>query len=1200
MEQFDPDLLEQAFEETNRQLPDAAPSEEAPDERGVYGAISDGAASIATGVAKAGFETVDFAGELFGDGPTKQEDKWQIRTAIEAEDERLTEDSTVNSLASGIGQLGAGLVGFGKIMGPIKVVRKAAKAAKEVVKASAASAVVLDPHEERFADLIEGYPALEGPVLDFMQADPGDSTAEGRLANAIESIAIDTGAGAVFMLAAKAIRSLRSGDKAAAAKVIKQLEKEQAAQAAAKGELPLAPEVDDTARLEAAASGVSQEADLARIEAATKSIAAPGSATKATTGTQATAAHKGAAEATGGAGASTQEQLTGGQAADVGVKPDEYGVRVLDISDDEISDIVLLTKEDTEEIARHGSREAAIASGWKFKQGVPLPWQKLRSSDDVQAFISRTTQILKSRFTERKGGSILTDKAVNDLVNERAEAFNEDPATIMGELVQAGEGAADMVANMEASLRIGQAMMNDATRLSKKIGGGDLTEFGGNLDLATSELKARVAAAVDVLASGQSILSNSGRALRRARGQFKITAQGVASIKDMDPNKLLRVMQLAEGDMRKIKMIADPHWVKKRMDDVTWHLTNGLLWLWPTHLVNTTTNLYMAAARPAEKLLGANIAKFGSMDPGRRAQLTKISKQARLEYVYTVTSIGDAWHNAYEAFMTGDSKLAPYNTEWFDGSTTGHGQNVVPWRKADSLAGTTENGWLAAKAKDIYKFGVGMPTRVLGTMDEFFKTARYRAVVQSRAAVEGADRGLKGPQLKAYIQQQLDKAIDPSTGRGLDPSAIREAQIATFQSELNYDSWTGALGKTMQTARRQFTPLAIVLPFVKTPVNVLRYGVKMTPGLNMLQKEFQDALLDTKNPEAQAHAIGQMTLGSLALGSAAVMVAEGRFTGGGPSDVKLKQELIATGWKPYSVVTNNEDGSKNYYQLARFDPVAMVMGMTADVIEAYQKDPEGDFMPAIGAITVALVKNMGERTFLLNLKQSFDAIADPEDNFNKWAGRIVGSALPMSSLMRGHNPDPWLREARGFVDSIVRGVPVLSEGMAKKMDVFGDPIERHVGIVDRQEQDPVEAEHNRIMIETDKGIGKPNPKFQGVDLREFKLANGQWAYERLQELSGHLPGEPSLKSMLKELIETEGYQDMGDGESSIKGTRLNALAMMTAKYRKAAQGVLKSENPELVALIGERQGRAADAIKANQAKRQEEAPGKQIMKALGQ
>jgi hypothetical protein len=861
------------------------------------------------------------------------------------------------------------------------------------------------------------------------------------------------------------------------------------------------------------------------------------------------------------------------------VGPDE--VRTQDIADADLTSILKGAKQDAEAIKKYGSKDAAAAGGHKFSRTTKLPWQKLRTTVESRALLERTADILRPRFDKIKGGSILKDAKVRLLVDDIASLYGNDPAHILGQLAEAGAAAPRMVANMEASLLIGNRMLNDVDELAARIRVGNVPEFRGDLFAAGEALKGQLAVALDTLAAGNSILANSARTMRRARGQFRIRAKDLAALQAMDPEKVIIVLERAKGDPKKLAQMVSGTWQSRVMDEAIFHLTNGLLWMWPTHLVNTTTNAIMLAARPTEKLFGSAALRLITKDPGKLAELSSVSRQALKEYTYTVASLADGWHNAVEAFRRGDSILNPHHTEYFD---VGIQTQSLPWRPVQGVADIAHNAWMSASYRNL----TGLPTRALGAADEFFKTMRYRAVIQARASVAAADRGLTGVNAERFIQKSMDEAMDPETGRAVDAAAIRESQTVSFQQDLNYETTIGgSFGRSLQSARKSSPALAIILPFVKTPVNVIRYGIKLTPGLNLAQKEFRDAFKGIHGAEAQAHAYGQMSMASMFGGLAAYLALNGRITGSGPDDFKLKQELLATGWKPFSVVGRNEDGTTTYYQLGRFDPVAMPFSMVADIVENMKKKPDADFSAHMTAVAVAMAKNLGEKTFLLNLNSAMEAFLNPDDGrLGKWAGRTAANMLPASSLMRGMSPDPYLREARTFVDSLIRGVPGLQEGLAVTLDVYGDPVERYVGVWDTQDADVVEAEHNRIMLQTDKGIGKPDPQFEGVDLRDIRLESGVNAYQRYQELVGHPKGQKSLKAALKDLIESDAYQDLVDGDSALKGTRINAIGRVVGKYREWGRKLLLRESQMLRDQVGTRQREVVGAYQTKKAGRE--------------
>src|SRR5690606_27762287 len=105
--------------------------------------------------------------------------------------------------------------------------------------------------------------------------------------------------------------------------------------------------------------------------------------------------------------------------------------------------------------------------------------------------------------------------------------------------------------------------------------------------------------------------------------------------------------------------------------------------------------------------------------------------------------------------------------------------------------------------------------------------------VQARASVKGTEAGLSGNELQDYVSQNLKDAFTPD-GRALDNAAMREAQETTFQQELGEGTW----GQSIQTFRANHPSVHFILPFVKTPVNVLRTAWNMTPGLNLLRNEY--------------------------------------------------------------------------------------------------------------------------------------------------------------------------------------------------------------------------------------------------------------------------------------------------------------------------------------------------------------------------
>jgi hypothetical protein len=1069
--------------------------------------------SAGAGIAKAGFETKDL---VLGE-PTEDE-KSGIRKEVEAASAMRREKSTANGVVESVSQFATGMLGVGKLAAPIKGVAKLKAAGKagrfayESLRGATAAAVVIDPHEERLSNLIQEFDILENPVTEFLAASPDDSAAMGRFKNALEGIGFDLALAGTFAAGVKAVKLYRGGQADEAIKVLKKAEK---------GVTPAEPKVAGKA------GEVLQIDEVAEAEA------------KASSTTNTVAKEIPAKEAT--------------PRWDPAVKVSEIDAETI-IKDFEAEEKVL---------REFGSREEALKAGVRVPR-ANVPWQKIGGSEDLQALVSNTSKVLRQQMDAAKGGSVLSDAKVRDMVTSTAEMFGDDPALLMGHLAKSGDQAKSMVADMEASYIISRRLFEDAHDAALKTRMGMLDELGGSLETAQAEVLKRFQAAADMLAAGNSMRASAGRSLRRLRSDFAITPEDVAQFSKLPKEQLTEVLYRTGGDLKKLKQAANPAWQRRVLDEATFALTNNLLWFYPTHLVNTTTNFYMLAARPTEKLLGSMaLGKGGSA----------VRRQALKEYAYMTNSLGDAWHGMVEAFKRGDSLLSPHHDEFFEqGSRVNAGP--LPWRPVNDVWDLFHNAYMSANYRTI----VGLPTRSLGAVDEFVKTLRYRAVVQARAAVGATEAGIPEKDLAKYIQGKLTEAFTPD-GRGLDSQAITEAQISTFQQEL----LSGTAGAAVRNFRHNYPVTALVLPFVKTPVNVLRYAWKMTPGLNMLQTEYRQMLKGALGPEAQAQAVGQMALGSTFMAMAAGLAASGRITGGGPADPQLRKQLTGSGWQPYSFVIENGDGSKTYVPIGRFDPVGMPFGMVADIVDMQITHPNSrEAEKGMMAVGVALAKAFSEKTFLLNVNGLLRAITEPENNLGKWAGNLAGNVLvPGSSAVRNYaNSDPYVRDARGFLDNAMKGLPGYSETIPPARDAFGEPLWRKRSLSTNQDLDLVEAEHSRIIMETGFGVRPPAASRNGLDLRDVTLSDGKNAYDVYQQLSGEPGRGKTLKESLAKLIQSDGYQSLVDGPSDVKGTKLSAISTVVGKYRANAFKMLLKTYPEFRQQVAQRQLQVKSEVSA--------------------
>lgn len=821
-------------------------------------------------------------------------------------------------------------------------------------------------------------------------------------------------------------------------------------------------------------------------------------------------------------------------------------------------------------IKQHGSREAAEAAGFKFPSGS-LPWQKLNGSQELQDFTEQVAATFKSTLDDLKGGDVLHDARVNALVAQRVQLFNEDPNLLMGVLQQAGHQANSMVADMEAAFAVANKAGSDLFTLVKNNKVGNYVEFGGDEQAANAALPLRLAAFVEAMGNAQAMRAASGRAMRRMRGEFAVTPAQLEYIRKLTPEQITNTVELAGGDPKMLSKMAQQGFWERHIRAAGSIFSNNLLWLWPTHVRNLLGNAFMLSTSPAMRAVGSFGLKGGGAD---------VRSIAMREYRYMASSISDAGKAAVDTYLKGDSTISPHSNEFFRDmgtnmptSSAGRLGLSVGFKPLVTVGDAFHNMFAAMH------FTITQPNRVLGMSDEFIKQMSYRGSVLAKASLKADDLGLQGKDYTDFLSAQLEKAFD-GAGRALDKDALYDAQVRTFNQPL----LPTTIGKGFATIVSQHPTLRFIFPFVRTPINLFRYAIKMSPGLNLLQKEYQRMISGELGPQRQADAYGQMALGSMLVGSTVLLAHSGMITGGGPSDPGQKKALADTGWKPYSFLSTDAAGNHTYVPFNQLDPAGMVLGMVADIAQVQQQAEVSDqtidkmVLPAM----VAIAKNLMNRSYLQSLSNTIDAMSDPDRSMARMAGSTLSAAVPFSSLLREVNPDPYLRDARGIIDSVLANIPGFSDKLPPRRDVFGAPVKRVINMVfGDNASDIADAEQQRML--TNFGIGlTPLAATQkgGVDLREVDLPNGQTAFDRYQELIQKPQGKRmTVKAAVAKVIQSPSYQRMADGPASLQGTKLWALTKVLNSYREIAYKQLLRENPDLAKATGAQQQAVREAYR---------------------
>ncbi|MEG8026353.1 hypothetical protein QP162_21905 [Sphingomonas aurantiaca] len=111
------------------------------------------------------------------------------------------------------------------------------------------------------------------------------------------------------------------------------------------------------------------------------------------------------------------------------------------------------------------------------------------------------------------------------------------------------------------------------------------------------------------------------------------------------------------------------------------------------------------------------------------------------------------------------------------------------------------------------------PTRFLSAEDEFFKGVARRMELAGMSVREAAKEGHKGAAAKARAAELLANPTDAMLARSFE-----YGRYLTFQNPL------GPVGRHVTAITEAMPALKLILPFVRTPTNILKFAVERSPA----------------------------------------------------------------------------------------------------------------------------------------------------------------------------------------------------------------------------------------------------------------------------------------------------------------------------------------------------------------------------------
>jgi hypothetical protein len=688
--------------------------------------------------------------------------------------------------------------------------------------------------------------------------------------------------------------------------------------------------------------------------------------------------------------------------------------------------------------------------------------------------------------------------------------------------------------------------------------------------------------------------------------------KAVELIKEMyDPNN-------PEATIRKVLGIAKKAQGKSLLDMTTEYWINSILSGPRTQAVNVLGNILTQVLGAAEMTAGAVLS--GNM-PLAKAALA-LSFDVKL-YLEAFSAAGKTLITGREVLDVGSRTMESSRQaigESIDFAPFGFGSKNID-RNAINTLGTVIN----------------LPARGLLTGDEFFKQVAFRRAARLKAGMEAINSGMSdSKEIAKYVEDKLNKVVTVGGQVMSEEALIREAtkqadklglvgqkfakkraahikkyvddnfdedasNLAAYAlEEAKYFTHTreleeGTLGKGIQNLTKNFAFARFVLPFVRTPSNLLSFALERSPlgfpyripgtnkklnvpGLRSEAEAMREGL-KSSDPVIQAAARGKIVTAFAGAGLFYEMVFNNNntlplITGGGPKDEKQKKILQETGWRPYSIKIGD-----TYYDYKKLDPIATILGIVADMSEMMKENEEAneEGVEQVGiALATALSRNVANKSYLAGVQLWAEALQDP-DRFGERLGRnYVSSFVPnVLSQMQDYDKQS-MREVRDVADAILKKLPGGRDMLDPKRNILGEEKIIDYGTIgfmnpigaSKEKDDAILQE----MADLQYAFRQPSPKISGgnVNLLDFVNNRGRTAYDRsLDLLQTVTVGGRTLRQTLKRLIKSSQYQRLPgySAEVGVDSPRVQEINKVLKRFRKIAKREMLKEFPDVATQI---------------------------------
>lgn len=461
--------------------------------------------------------------------------------------------------------------------------------------------------------------------------------------------------------------------------------------------------------------------------------------------------------------------------------------------------------------------------------------------------------------------------------------------------------------------------------------------------------------------------------------------------------------------------------------------SGALLELWMNNILsgpktagaNLTGSVVGLMMAPTERAISTRYNQFlhGDMAVG----------EASLMLYSYIANIGDALSLARKTFRTGEPGFTGSRAEMMrQPQITAEAFNLDP----STTAGAMINGLGTL---------IRTPGRILMATDDAAKLLLYRAELRAQ--------GLRSARAQNIGVGDLDRFLDDFMATPPEQAinaATKSQEVYTFTNALS-DKSAGfqrlrAVGAAVQGLTSQHPIFKLIVPFVRTPVDLATVSGERTPILNLLSSTFRSQLA-SGNLEVRAEALTKLTMSAGVLGFAALLSSQGLLTGTGPNNKQMIARFREQGVQMSSIRIGDK-----WVGIDRLDPIGGPLIVAADLASVMGMAkvagiPDREINSVVSAAVLSFANLFVNKTYMRGLATLMDAVRGGtfgQKNLDS-AERIglnilTGGLVPNLVQEFRRTIDRTRREVDSAIDTLKNKIPGLSSTLPAMTNAWGDEV----------------------------------------------------------------------------------------------------------------------------------------------------------------